>query len=154
MGIKMTDEISIIEEKLELIKSYKGKSEKLRILVVEDEPNIANLIKYYLKEEFLVDVAYLASEAEERINKFKPDIITMDIMMPQKDGITFTRELKEKGITKNIPVIFVSAKTDWDSKETTLFTDAWGYLEKPFTKAQLLDVICSVIKSKNELHKK
>ncbi|MFW6025883.1 MAG: response regulator transcription factor [Candidatus Woesearchaeota archaeon] len=144
----MENKIEEIEEKLERIKSYAGKSKKPRILIVEDEPSVARLIKEYLKEDFVVDISYMASEAEERIKKFEPDFITMDIMMPKKDGITFARELKEKGVTNNTPIIFVSAKTDWDSKEASLFTDGWAYLEKPFTRGELLDIIYKVVRIK------
>lgn len=146
----MDNKIEKIEEKLERIKSYAGESKKPRILIVEDEPSVARLIKEYLKEDFVVDISYMASEAEERIKKFKPDFITMDIMMPKKDGITFARELKEKGVTKNIPIIFVTAKTDWDSKEASLFTDGWAYLEKPFTRVELLDIIYKVVRIKEK----
>jgi DNA-binding response OmpR family regulator len=123
---------------------------KKKILIVDDEPNIANLIKWYLEPYYDVKCVYTAFEAEETLKTFKADLMTLDIMMYGEDGITFCKRLRDKGITKKIPIVFVSAKTDIDTKLKAFFSDSIAFIEKPFTKKDVLEVVESSL-NKSEI---
>jgi DNA-binding response OmpR family regulator len=115
------------------------------VLVVDDEPNIANLLKLILRERYKVETAYSAIEAHELLKTFKPDVIALDIMMPGKDGITFAKELSNEDNYKDIPIIFITAKTDIQTREKALDIGSVAFIEKPFKSDEVLSTIDLVI---------
>ena len=84
-----------------------------KVLVVDDEQDILELIRHSLaKEGFEVHVAANGAQALEQARKVKPEIIIMDVMMPVMDGMEACRQLKDNPETKNIPVIFLTARSE------------------------------------------
>ncbi len=88
-------------------------SEAKRILVVDDEPDMVALIQGRLqKEKYNVDVAYNGAEAIEKVKQNMPDVIVLDVMMPEKDGYQVCSELKKDGKFADIPIILLTAVAD------------------------------------------
>lgn len=116
-------------------------SKKQKILVVDDEPHIVDLIKMSLDDQYEVMGAYTGEEAIELAIREKPDIITMDVMMPNLDGFEVTRKLKELDGTKNIPIIIISAKDQLIDKFEGIDSGAIDYITKPFRPQELITKI-------------
>lgn len=80
-----------------------------RILIVDDNPNIIKLLSYFLKgTEYSIDSALNGKEALENINKKKPSLIFLDLLMPELDGFSFAQRLHEQKL--NIPTIVLTSK--------------------------------------------
>ena len=84
-----------------------------QILVVDDEQDILELIRHTLnKEGYEVHVAANGQQAVEKAKKIKPSLILMDVMMPVMDGMEACRQLKEDPETSNLPIIFLTARSE------------------------------------------
>jgi DNA-binding response OmpR family regulator/anti-sigma regulatory factor (Ser/Thr protein kinase) len=102
------------------------------ILIVDDQPINVQLLRRKLEREGLQVVpAYSGLEALELINKAKPDLILLDVMMPDMDGIEVCRRLQAEADTRSIPVIFVTARTSKEGKIEGLSVGAVDYITKP-----------------------
>ena len=118
---------------------------KKKILVIEDEANIRELVMYNLKAN-----GYDAIEAEDGISgitlayKENPDLILLDIMLPGKDGYEICRELRSEGI--EIPIIMLTAKSEEVDKVLGLEFGADDYIAKPFGIRELLARIKAVLR--------
>jgi DNA-binding response OmpR family regulator len=109
----------------------------MRILVVEDSRRLAGIIRRGLMEEgYAVDNAYDGEEAQYMAETTPFDLITLDVMLPKKDGVTVCRELRAKNV--NIPILMLTAKDTVEDKVTGLDTGADDYLVKPFAFSELL----------------
>jgi DNA-binding response OmpR family regulator len=112
-----------------------------RILLVEDDPTLRKLLqKSLVVSGYEVDVAEHGLDGLMKIESLgmRPDLLIVDIMMPELDGMTFVRALKTHSETRRIPVIFVTAKTDPKSIVEGISLGAKFYLTKPFTMDDLL----------------
>jgi DNA-binding response OmpR family regulator len=110
---------------------------KARLLVVEDDPNLGDILKEYL--EMKGYEATLCRDGEEGWNKFKKDkfdLCLLDIMMPKKDGFTLAKEIKK--VQENLPILFLTAKNQKDDIIEGLKIGADDYLTKPFSMEELL----------------
>jgi len=117
----------------------------MRILLVEDERKISNFIKRGLKEEnYIVDTAFDGEKAMflSEINPY--DLIILDIMLPQIDGITMCRELRKKKI--NVPILMLTAKDRVRDKVLGLNSGADDYLAKPFDFEELSARISALLR--------
>jgi|SRR5579872_6261566 len=113
-----------------------------KILVVDDDSDILEPMSVILKNEgYIVDVSSKGNETFYKIDKFKPDLIILDILMSGTDGRTICKKIKQDKRTKDIPVIMMSAHpgVERDSNES----GADDFLEKPF---DLEDLILTVKK--------
>jgi CheY-like chemotaxis protein len=109
-----------------------------RILVVDDEENIRVLYREELEEEgYTVDVAANGQEALNKLNTFNPDLITLDIKMPEMDGVETLRRIR--GIQRDLPVILCSAYGEYKQDLTTWASDA--YVIKTSDLTELKDTI-------------
>ncbi|MDV2684694.1 response regulator YycF [Alkalihalophilus lindianensis] len=107
-----------------------------RILVVDDEKPIADILKFNLeKEGFKVFCAYDGLEAIEQVKKEEPDLILLDIMLPHKDGMEVCREVRK---TYDVPIIMLTAKDSEIDKVLGLELGADDYVTKPFSTRELL----------------
>ncbi|MDR2976076.1 MAG: response regulator YycF [Streptococcaceae bacterium] len=107
-----------------------------KILVVDDERPISNIIKFNLeKEQYEVVTAFDGVEAIEKFKETSPDLILLDLMLPKKDGIEVAREIRK---TSDVPIIMVSAKDSEIDKVVGLNVGADDYVTKPFSNAELL----------------
>ncbi|MDP2754433.1 MAG: response regulator [Nitrospirota bacterium] len=124
------------EYKLGEVESLKGEGgAKKTILAIDDNPEAIDIIRKYLGDDYRV-IGYLSGEgAVEKVREIKPMAITLDIMMPKKDGWQVLRELKETPETQDIPVIILSIV---DNKRLGFSLGAAEYLVKPLEKQVLL----------------
>jgi two-component system, OmpR family, alkaline phosphatase synthesis response regulator PhoP len=111
---------------------------KKRILVVDDEPHIVNLIKFSLPDEIYTTYeAFSGLEAMEKVFTENPDLIILDLMMPGIDGFEVCKRLKENPNTCEIPIVILSAKTQLQSKIKGVSLGAEDYITKPFDPVEL-----------------
>ena len=110
-----------------------------RILVVEDERSIADLVAEALKRQgYRVETAGDGDQALEAAETTLPDLIILDLMLPKLDGWEVCRRLREEETTKRIPVIMLTARRDEKDVVAGLELGADDYLRKPFSLAELL----------------
>ena len=113
------------------------------ILVVEDEVEVANLLRLHLQSEgHQVDIAATGDEAVRKARQEEPDLITLDIRLPDVDGFTVLRALKQDTATAHIPVVIVSALPD---EGEGLRMGAAGYVAKPIEEEALLRAVKQVL---------
>jgi DNA-binding response OmpR family regulator len=108
----------------------------MRLLVVEDEPKLAQYIHRGLTEEsFIVDVARDGEEALERAARTKYDLVILDLMLPRMDGFAVCRALRASG--SDLPILILSARRIVDDRVKGLELGADDYLTKPFAFSEL-----------------
>ena len=111
-------------------------SHDARILVVDDEADIANLLGTVLREEgFAVRVVTDSRQAVDVFDSFRPDLVTLDVMMPSVDGISLCLQLRKES---DVPIVFVSAKSDPPDRVVGLRIGADDYMGKPFDNNELV----------------
>ncbi|MFO7754114.1 MAG: response regulator [Desulfobacteraceae bacterium] len=112
---------------------------KPMILAVDDNPKNLQFLSRLLSDEgYEVGVAQDGLQAINFVTKNQPTLILLDIMMPEMDGYEVCRELKSNVITRHIPVIFLTAKTDTEDIVRGFDAGAVDYILKPFSSAELL----------------
>ena len=117
------------------------------VLVVDDESAIREMIRFALgKSGMTVNCAESAKEALEKINERSPDIILLDWMMPNMSGPELTRRLRKNSVTRDIPIIMLTAKITEDDKVTGLNSGADDYVIKPFSPRELVARINAILR--------
>lgn len=115
--------------------------DKKRILVVDDEPELVEMIKLRLEaNDYDVITAYDGEQALD-IVKEKPDLILLDIIMPKIDGYEVAARLKQSDRTSSIPIIMLTAKGQVEDVEKSYAVGAIDYIVKPFDPRLLLEKI-------------
>jgi len=115
---------------------------KKSILVVDDNPDIVTIVKTILEGKgFGVQSAINGSEAFSQLGEQKPDLIILDVMMPQMDGLEVLRKLRETPDYLSIPVILLTAKVQYEDVLKGYKLGADYYITKPFTSSQLINGI-------------
>lgn len=125
---------------------------KKKILIVDDAPVICALLKKRLEANgYDVVIALQGKEALDKVKLEKPDLILLDIAMPDIDGFELGARLKADKESSNTPIIIVSACADYDSvvKAMTELKVA-GYIVKPFTPQDLLDQIKKALSGQDQ----
>ena len=126
---------------------------KKRILVVDDEPDFAAIVKKYLEQEgFDVELAYDGVEGLEKVKANPPDAIVLDVMMPEKDGYAVCQELKNDEKYQDIPIVMLTAVSSHVS--TTKYShfdgmsmEADDYLPKPASAEDITTSVKSLLSS-------
>lgn len=122
-------------------------AEKQRVLIVDDDANIAELISLYLaKECYETKIVYDGEEALRAFPTFKPNIILLDLMLPGIDGYQVCRELR---MTSQVPIIMLSAKGEVFDKVLGLELGADDYIIKPFDSKELVARVKAVLRRYN-----
>ena len=122
-----------------------------RILVVDDEPDILNLLDYNLKKAgFKVLSAKDGPEAIDTARLKKPDLILLDIMLPDMEGTEVLKRLKTYDATRHIPVIMLTAKGEEVDKIVGFELGAEDYITKPFSPRELILRVRAVLKRASE----
>lgn len=122
-----------------------------KILAVDDERHIVRLVQINLeKEGYEVVTASNGREALEKVSSEKPDLIVMDVMMPEMDGFEALKRLKDNSATAQIPVIMLTAK----AQDADVFR-GWQsgvdlYLTKPFNPMELITFVKRIFESQSE----
>jgi two-component system, OmpR family, phosphate regulon response regulator PhoB len=122
-----------------------------KILVIDDEPDVTDLIEYKLKGEgFAVRTSNNPARILGEIKDFMPDLIILDIMMPELDGLQVCRMIRSNSSLEKVPVIFLTAKGETEDRVTGLEAGADDYLSKPFNTRELILRIKSIFKRLSE----
>jgi len=110
-----------------------------RILVVDDEPHIRQILKFTLeKAAYQVFCAADGEEALEKMVEIKPNLVLLDVMMPRMDGFEVCRKMRQDFVLSQIPIIMLTAKGDLNEKVRGLEGGANDYLVKPYSNDELL----------------
>lgn len=118
-----------------------------KILIVDDEPNIVMSLEYiFKKENYQVFIARDGAEAIEIVENDIPDIIILDIMMPNVDGFQVLKYLKSHEDLCEIKVIFLSAKNKTSDIELGLQLGADKYVSKPFSTKKLVKEVKELLR--------
>ena len=116
-----------------------------RLLVVDDEPNIRELLATSLRfAGFEVHAAADGATALRLAKQVQPDLLVLDVMLPDMDGFTVTRRLREKG--QHVPVVFLTARDDTADKITGLTVGGDDYVTKPFSLEEVVARIRAVLR--------
>ncbi len=116
-----------------------------RLLVVDDEPSIRDLLSASLRfAGYDVATASDGSGALVQAEKHRPDLIVLDVMMPDMDGFEVTRRLRERG--RDVPVLFLTARDDIEDKVTGLTVGGDDYVTKPFSLEEVVARIRAVLR--------
>ncbi len=124
---------------------------KETILVVEDESNIIELVKYNLEDAgFKVITAMKGDTGLDMARKNKPDLLVLDLMLPEINGIEITKTLKQNEKTSHIPIIILTAKAQEADRIVGLELGADDYVTKPFSPRELVARVKAVLRRKQE----
>ena len=121
------------------------------LLIVDDNDDMRYYLRDALSRDFRVEEAASGREAIEFARNRQPDLVVCDIMMPDMDGITVCRILKESSQTRKIPVVLITAKVAEDSRIEGLRGGADAYLIKPFTEEHLRALITNILKGRDSM---
>lgn len=118
-----------------------------RILIVDDDRQIADLIEVYLKNDgYIIDKAGDGMEALKKLEQDPPDLIVLDIMMPKMDGLEFCKYVRKNN---QVPILMVSAKAEDIDKIMGLMTGADDYMIKPFNPLELAARVKALLRRAN-----
>jgi two-component system, OmpR family, response regulator len=120
-----------------------------RILVVDDEPNIAELLSAALTfEGYQVGVAATGAEAMEQVRSFRPNLVMLDVMLPDFDGTEVCRRLRNQG--EQVPIVFLTARDATQDKVEGLSMGD-DYVTKPFSVEELMARIGAILRRAGEV---
>ncbi|MDF9798649.1 two-component system alkaline phosphatase synthesis response regulator PhoP [Catalinimonas alkaloidigena] len=122
-------------------------SKQHKVLVVDDEPDILDLLEYNLaKEGYKVKTATNGKKAVEIAANFLPDLILLDIMMPNQDGVETCRQLRENPELYNTYIVFLTARSEEYSEVAAFDTGADDYITKPIKPRALMSRISAMFR--------
>jgi DNA-binding response OmpR family regulator len=117
-----------------------------RILVVDDDENILSLERTILEQKgFDVTTAWGGAQALQLLGERTFDLVLLDVMMPEIDGFTVCRRIKEDPKTRELPVIFLTAKGGGEALAEGFESGAVMYINKPFTANKLLTIVNTML---------
>jgi len=121
------------------------KTPEARLLVVDDEPSIRDLLTASLRfAGFEVHAAADGAEALRLAEQHRPDLVVLDVMLPDLDGFTVTRRLRERG--RDMPVLFLTARDELSDKINGLTVGGDDYVTKPFSLEEVVARIRAVLR--------
>ena len=128
-----------------------GDKQKVKVLVVDDEPDIVDLLTYNLKKEgYEVESAEDGVKAVKIASKFHPDVILLDIMMPIQDGVETCRQLREIPELKGTFIIFLTARAEEYSEIAAFDVGADDYITKPIKPRALMSRIAALFRRESK----
>ena len=119
----------------------------MRVLYVDDEPDIRTVAVMSLQLNKTFDVQECASGADalQMARDWRPDVVLLDVMMPEMDGPMTRAALRDDPATTDIPVVFVTARTQPSELERLLELDVTGVIAKPFDPMTLARQVCDLM---------
>ena len=114
-----------------------GRSNRTRLVLADDEPDMLRFIKSQLGKHYEIFEAVNGTEAVEKTRQYLPEVVILDMMMPEKDGIQACREIKAQSSTQGIPVLLLTAWAEDETKLAALKAGASDFLTKPFSTTEL-----------------
>ena len=119
----------------------------LKVLVVDDEPDVVEILSYNLsRENYLVYKAYNGSDGVRVAHEVQPDLVIMDIRMPGINGIEAFRQMKQDDETKTIPVLFLTADADEYTTMNAIEAGGDHFITKPIRPQILMGMIAELIR--------
>jgi len=122
--------------------------------MVEDNPDMRQFVRSFMEDEFNILEASDGVEAWELTQKFLPDFIVSDVMMPKMDGNQFCRLVKSNLSTSHIPVILLTALSSVEKQLEGLESGADDFVSKPFEEKVLIARVRNILESRNRLHER
>ncbi|MFA5033391.1 MAG: response regulator [bacterium] len=117
-----------------------------KVLIVDDDKDLIETVTFYLTYgEYSVRIAENCAQMFKILKEEKPDIILLDIMLPDMDGITACKHLKTDPDLLSIPVMMVTAKGKREDIESAIKAGADGYIPKPFSLSRLVERIEEIL---------
>jgi signal transduction histidine kinase len=136
-----------LQETLRQVETAHNGNHTPTLLVADDEPDMLRYLKSQLATHYRVVEAVDGQQAIEKAAQFLPDIILLDMMMPEKDGLQACREIRQRTSTQSIPVILLTARADEETKMAALSAGANDFLSKPFSTTELHVRIKNLVES-------
>ena len=113
-----------------------------RILIVDDEPNIVDSLEFLMRgSDYEVRVARNGEEALQLAESFRPDVVLLDVMMPQRSGFEVCQKIRENPALRDVKIIMLTAKGRDVEKEKGLDLGANTYVTKPFSTKELMNTV-------------
>jgi two-component system OmpR family response regulator len=129
----------------DLLPPTNGRTPEARLLVVDDEPNIVELLSTSLRfAGFEVATAMTGDEAVRAVERHRPDLVLLDVMLPDVDGFVVLRRLRDR--QDHLPVLFLTARDANDDKVTGLTLGGDDYVTKPFSLEEVVARIRAVLR--------
>jgi len=136
-----------LQETLRPVEAARNGDNRPSLLVADDEPDMLRFLKSQLDPHYRVLEAVDGQQAVDKAGQFLPDIILLDMMMPEKDGLQACREIRARSSTQTIPVILLTARADEETKLAALGAGASDFLAKPFSTTELHVRIKNLVES-------
>jgi len=128
--------------------SYKINIQTAKVLVIDDEPDITDIVETFLTESgYTVCVENDPNVALDKAREFKPDVVLLDIMMPGIDGYDVCKEIKKLPDMAQIPIIFLTGKDRSDDMGRSFKVGGDMFIKKPFSCERLLEIVNIVVMS-------
>ena len=128
--------------------SHKINIQTAKVLVIDDEPEITDIVETFLSDSgYQVAVENKPLEAINKAAEIKPDLILLDIMMPDVDGYAVCEEFKKNPDLAHVPVIFLTGKDRDDDMGRSFKAGGDMFIKKPFSCERLLEIVNIVIMS-------
>lgn len=109
------------------------------VLLIEDEPNIIEAIRFILSRDgWSVDTHSDGANAVERVQSMKPDLIILDVMLPNRSGYDILRDLRGGAATANVPVLMLTARGQTKDRELAERLGVNEFITKPFSNSDIL----------------
>jgi DNA-binding response OmpR family regulator len=119
-----------------------------RILIVDDEPNIVTSLEFLMRgSDYDVLVARDGAEALGLAESFRPDLVLLDVMMPQRSGFDVCRSIRENPALRETKIVMLTAKGRAVEKDKGLNLGANAYVTKPFSTKELMITVCRLLSS-------
>ena len=135
-------------------KTNKRKKTDFKVIVADDDEEIRNFLKEELSASYYVSVYSDGREVLEAVAENVPDLIISDVNMPQMDGLTLLKRLKNNTSTSHVPVILLTAKVTHESRISGYEHGADAYLDKPFNIEELMTIAASLIANRGRMRGK
>jgi DNA-binding response OmpR family regulator len=117
-----------------------------RILIVDDEPNIVTSLEFLMRgSDYDVLVARDGEEALGLAESFRPDLVLLDVMMPQRSGFDVCRSIRENPALRETKIVILTAKGRAVEKDKGLNLGANAYVTKPFSTKELMTTVCRLL---------
>ncbi len=122
-----------------------------RILIVDDEPNIVTSLEFLMRgSSYEVQVARNGEEALRRAESFRPDLVLLDVMMPQRSGFEVCQKIRENPAFRNVKIVVLTAKGRELEKNRGLDLGANAYVTKPFSTKELMSTVRGLLHTADE----